>query len=191
MELVTADSSILECYRLCELDRLESFMLKPPLSATLLTAVAFCFPGIGTGQSPERAACLAAVQEASWLAGRWIGQGLGGEVEENWSPAAGCQMFGYFRLVVNGEPVLYEALIIDVIEGELRLRVKHFNSDVTGWEERTDWHTFEPKSSDGNLLAFDGISYRLTAQDSIKIDVQLENEGKVSKQELFLRRAPL
>ena len=28
------------------------------------------------------------IADASWLAGRWVGEGLGGRVEETWAPAA-------------------------------------------------------------------------------------------------------
>ena len=31
------------------------------------------------------------LDQAAWLAGRWVGTGMGGEVEEVWSPASGGQ----------------------------------------------------------------------------------------------------
>ena len=39
--------------------------------------------------SPSAAATIA---DAAWLEGRWVGEGLGGQAEEVWSPAAGGQV---------------------------------------------------------------------------------------------------
>ncbi|RYY34034.1 MAG: hypothetical protein EOP59_16885, partial [Sphingomonadales bacterium] len=52
----------------------------------------------------------ATIADAAWLAGRWVGEGLGGQVEESWSPAMGGQMAGHFTLVQDGKPVFYELM---------------------------------------------------------------------------------
>ena len=66
-----------------------------------------------------------------WLAGRWVGEGLGGRGEDTWAPAAGGQMLGHFQLVKAGKPVFFELMLIDSQPAGRRLRVKHFNPDFT------------------------------------------------------------
>ena len=85
------------------------------MKALFALAVAFA--------APAQAQAPATIDSASWLAGRWVGEGLGGQVEESWAPAAGGQMVGYFQLVKGGRPSFYELLLLDSVPGGLRLRV--------------------------------------------------------------------
>ena len=73
---------------------------------------------LGAGRSP--AATLAAMD---WLVGRWVGNALGGEVEEVWSAPAGGAMMGMYRLVKDGAPVFYELLTIVEDNGSLVMRL--------------------------------------------------------------------
>lgn len=91
--------------------------------------------------SPDNAP-KAVVQDLNWMVGRWEGEGFGGIVEENWNPAIGGTMVGSFRLVKDGAPNFYELLAI-VPEGEsLVYKVKHFNPDLSGWEEKDESVSF-------------------------------------------------
>lgn len=97
------------------------------------------------------------LDQAAWLAGRWVGTGMGGEVEEVWSPASGGQMVGHFRYSRDGAPGFYEILMIDLTETGMRMRVKHFNPDFTAWEDKGDWVAFEPVSTSASRLVFKGL----------------------------------
>lgn len=131
------------------------------------------------------------IADASWLAGRWVGDGLGGTVEESWAPAAGGQMVGYFQLVTGGKPAFYEILLLDAQPTGLRLRVKHFNPDFTAWEEKGEWHSFEPVAAEPDLLKFKGLTFRRTG-DELLITVTLRAKDGVARDHLLrLRRAPL
>ena len=133
----------------------------------------------------------ASIADASWLAGRWVGEGLGGQVEESWAPAAGGQMIGHFQLVKDGKPQFYEIMMLDVQPGGLRLRVKHFNPDFTAWEDKGGWHSFEPVSVAPNQLRFKGLSFDRDG-DRLKIVVTFKNkDGSIHHAPLTLRRAPL
>ena len=132
---------------------------------------------------------VARIDDASWLAGRWVGDALGGQVEEVWSPAAGGQMAGHFQLIKNGKPEFYELMLIDVQAKGLRLRVKHFNANFTAWEDKSDWHSFEPVSALPNLLKFDGLTIagdgnRMTSTVTIK-----GKDGVVREIPFHFRRA--
>jgi hypothetical protein len=52
-------------------------------------------------------------------------------------------MVGHFRLVKDGKPVFYELLTLLEVEGSVEMRLKHFNADMTGWEEKADYLTFK------------------------------------------------
>ena len=133
----------------------------------------------------------AAIDQAGWLAGRWVGEGLGGEVEESWAPAAGGQMVGHFQLVKAGKPVFYELMLLDAQADGLRLRVKHFNADFTAWEDKADWHSFEPVSAESGLLRFNGLILARHSDDLL-ITVSLRaKDGTVTDHPLKLKRAPL
>jgi hypothetical protein len=134
----------------------------------------------------------ASIPDIAWLAGRWIGNGLGGKMEEVWSPPAGPQMVGHFRLEQDGVPALYEIMLLDEFEGALRMRVKHFNPTFVGWEEKDAWHTFGFVSSAPGVLILDGLELRRAGPDRLTIQLRLEQaDGSVGTETLDFRSAPL
>jgi uncharacterized protein DUF6265 len=147
-----------------------------------LFALALVFATPATAQS---------IGDAAWLAGRWVGEGLGGKVEETWAPAAGGQMVGHFQLVKEGKPVFYELMLLDARPDGLRLRVKHFNPDFSAWEDKAVWHSFEPVAVEPDRLRFKGLVLA-RAGDRLTVTVALKGrDGKVVDHVLKLRRAPL
>ena len=117
------------------------------LIGAALAAGAYAAPQQGTTPNtlrlPEGAPRPAArVADFAWLAGRWTGEGMGGRIDEAWSPPDGGAMVGYFRLVKGDKPVFYEILTLIEVEGSVEMRLKHVNADMTGWEEKNDFVTF-------------------------------------------------
>ena len=97
------------------------------LLATLLAAAPF-----GNGQ-PARNPALSPL---AFLTGRWVGAGHAEVQEENWSPVIGNSMTGSFRVVQSGRPVFYEFWVVEVDQNRPVLKLKHFNADLAGWEEK-------------------------------------------------------
>ncbi|RYY25006.1 MAG: hypothetical protein EOP62_15250 [Sphingomonadales bacterium] len=129
------------------------------------------------------------IHDAAWLAGRWVGEGLGGKVEENWSPVQGGQMVGHFTLYNDDAPVFYEIMLMDVQPGGIRLRVKHFNPDFTAWEDKAGWHAFEPISTEKESLRFNGLWLRREGEELL-ITIRLKDKAGEAKDHLLrLRRA--
>jgi hypothetical protein len=153
-----------------------------------LAAAALAFASAPAAAQAPRAS----IDSASWLAGRWIGEGLGGTIEEVWSPAQGSQMVGHFALIRDDAPVFYELMLLDAPEAGLRLRVKHFHPTFVAWEDREGWHTFEPAASEPDLLRFNGLTLRRQG-DELLITITLRDRatGTTTDHELRLRRAPL
>jgi hypothetical protein len=157
-------------------------MLKLVKTVTAAAAVSFVVAASAVAQT---------IDDASWLAGRWVGEGLGGQLEETWSPPVGGQMVGHFSLTHDGQPAFYEIMLLDVAEGGLRMRVKHFNPDFVGWEEKDAWVTFEPQRVSADALEFNGLTIRRTAPDTIEMRLMLRRASGVREEVLTFRRAPL
>ncbi len=151
-----------------------------------LTVAAALFAVLGTAHAQT-----ATIEDAAWLAGRWVGEGFGGDMEEAWAPPVGGQMIGHFRYWRDGEPQFYELLMLDIAEGGLRMRVKHFNPDFTGWEDRDGWHTFEPVSVSAETLEFNGLVIRREGEDRMVMTIRLRRGDIVEEEILRFERAPL
>jgi hypothetical protein len=133
----------------------------------------------------------ATIEDAAWLAGRWVGTGFGGQMEETWAPPVGGQMVGHFRYWRDGEPQFYEFLMMDVVEGGVRMRVKHFNPDMVGWEEKDGWVEFEPISVGPDALVFNGLVIRRESPARIVMTIRLRRGDVVEEEVLRFERAPL
>jgi len=86
----------------------------------------------------------ATLEQMDWLVGQWIGDGIGGApAMESWLPPTGNTMVGTFvQLSDRGAIQFTEHLYLMEEDGSLVLRLKHFNADLTGWEEKDDMVTF-------------------------------------------------
>lgn len=160
-------------------------MLK--LAKTLALAFALLTAAASAHAQTQRST----IEDAAWLAGRWVGEGFGGQMEESWAPPVGGQMIGYFRHWRDGQPQFYEFMIMDVVDGGVRMRLKHFNPDFTAWEDRETWTTFEPVSASPEALIFNGLAIRREGEDRIVMTIRLRNGENVTEHILRFQRAPL
>lgn len=119
----------------------------------------------------------ARIADLAWLEGRWQGEGLGGTVEEVWGPPAGGAMVGYFRLVTNAKPALYEIMTLLEVDGSVEMRLKHVNPDMTGWEEKNDFLTFRLVRHDATGAYFDGLTFRRAGPDRIDGFLAIRNRS--------------
>ena len=86
----------------------------------------------------------ATLAQMDWLVGQWVGTGIGGApAMESWLPPSGGTMVGSFvQETGDGALRFTEHLYLMEEEGTLVLRLKHFNADLTGWEEKDGMLTF-------------------------------------------------
>jgi Domain of unknown function (DUF6265) len=129
----------------------------------------------------------ATLEDMRWFAGHWTGSGLGGFTEETWTAPAAGAMLGTFRLIKEGKPVFYEFLTLVEHEGSLLLRLKHFNPDLTGWEEKGDAITFRLLKVGPDEVAFAGLTMRREGDDKLRIFLAIRSrtDGSV-REEMFL-----
>lgn len=122
----------------------------------------------------------------AWIEGTWVGDGFGGTSEEIWSePSADGTIMGSFRHF-NGDGSLnfYEFLVLD----STGLRLKHFNPDMTGWEQKDDFVTFELIAFEQNKIVLKGLIYELKSEDEMEIRLDLKNKEGEKWTEIFSMR---
>lgn len=90
--------------------------------------------GAAAGEVDSATDAKPTLEDLSWLAGTWRGEGLGGEFEEHWTTASAGTMLGVFRLAVDGKVQVIEFTLIAEEEERIALRFKHFRPDYSTWE---------------------------------------------------------
>jgi hypothetical protein len=78
------------------------------------------------------------IQSLAFLSGLWTEHSAEGDEEEYWSKPMGSSMVGTFRVVKDGDAVFYEFWAIEVEDGEVVFKMKHFNKGLIGWEEKVE-----------------------------------------------------
>ena len=137
------------------------------------------------GDQPSPPATLA---EIAWLQGHWVGEGLGGVSEEVWSPPRGGVMMGMYRLLRDGKPVFYEFLMLVEENGTLAMKLKHFNPDFSGWEEKAGFVTFKLVAVEPRAVHFNGLSFYREGDEELRIYLSLRDKDGKSREELFRMR---
>lgn len=117
----------------------------------------------------------ATLAEMDWLVGQWSGEGIGrAPAMESWLPATGGTMVGTFvQQTVDGGIMFTEHLYLMEEEGTLVLRLKHFNADLTGWEEKDDMLSFRLVAIEPCLAYFNALTLRCA-------DAEKPGEGLVA-----------
>jgi hypothetical protein len=119
----------------------------------------------------------ATIEEISWLAGHWQGNAFGGIVEEIWAPPMGGSMMGAFKLVADNNVQFYEIETISEENESLILRLKHFNADLKGWEEKDKTVDFKLVKITQTKAFFDGFTIEYINDNAISMYVIIDYEG--------------
>jgi hypothetical protein len=127
----------------------------------------------------------AQIGDMAWLAGHWVGEALGGTVEEIWSPPRGGAMMGVFRLVKDGETAFYELMTIVPDEGSLVLRLKHFDADLSGWEEKGETVDFRLVAVGDGAYRFEGLSFQPEGPERLNIHLAMHTSDGGVREETF------
>ncbi len=118
----------------------------------------------------------------AWLAGNWVGDGFGGTSEELWSPPSedGTMMGVYRHHKGDGSMNFYEFMVLD----ETGLKLKHFNPDMSGWETKEEFVTFEMVSFDKNSINLKGLTFEKKSDTEMEIRLRMKY-GEEVKTEVF------
>jgi hypothetical protein len=138
----------------------------------------------------DQAAANGSIQDLHWIVGYWSGTGLGGECDELWLPAIDNSMVGTFRFMMEGELIFTEYMNMVEEDGELALKLKHFNRDLSAWEEKENWTTFKFIKSEGQTAYFSGITFHRDG-DELILRLALTNDGVKSIEEFRYKKRGL
>lgn len=114
----------------------------------------------------------------AWLAGHWQGEAFGGITEEIWTPPLGGSMMGAFKLVSENKIIFYELETISEENESLILRLKHFHSDLKGWEDKDTTVDFRLVKVTPGKMYFEGFTIERISDNEINMYVVIEDKGK-------------
>jgi len=118
----------------------------------------------------------ATIKEVAFLVGHWTGNGLGGTFEEIWTAPKQGVMVGMYRGLKDDAPTFNELLVLREEAGSLIIRLKHFNPDMTGWEEKAQVVTMPYVGTRDGVVHFDGMAFKVTGPDTLTCYLAIENK---------------
>ena len=119
----------------------------------------------------------ASLEDVSWIAGHWQGEAFGGITEEVWTPPLGDSMMGSFKMVDEEKVQFYELMVIREVDGTLLFQLKHFNGDMTGWEEKAETVDFALVKVESNKVYFDDFTFEKVDENTLRIDLVTDSNN--------------
>ncbi|MFD0762249.1 DUF6265 family protein [Lutibacter aestuarii] len=135
--------------------------------------------------TPVNKSPKATLKQVSWIAGYWQGKALGGLTEEVWTAPMGDSMMGSFKLVVDNKVKFYELCTISELNETLILRIKHFDNDLKGWEEKEVSENFRLVKIENNKVYFDGLTFEKVGENKLNIYVVFEKSNGLKEEIKF------
>ena len=146
--------------------------------ALLLFIVSTTLLSQNTLKLEDKESPTATINDVTWIAGHWEGEALGGITEEVWTAPLVKSMMGSFKLVVEDVVQFYELCTITEENNSLLLRIKHFDKDLKGWEEKDASIEFPLVKIEENKVFFDGLTFEKVSENELNIYVIFKDEGK-------------
>ena len=123
------------------------------------------------------------VNDIAWLSGYWVGEGLGGHVEELWSKPNNGKMICAFRYDNGEEMIFSEHVTMTNTDKGISMLVKHFSADFSAWEDKAEFVEFPLIKIDQQTAYFNGCTF-VREGDHLNIYVLIGEDGE-SNEELF------
>ena len=124
----------------------------------------------------------------AWIAGHWRGDALGGVVEEIWTPPLGGSMMAAFKLAVNDKVKFYELETIMEEGDTLILKLKHFSSELHGWEKKEETVDFKLVKVTDDKVYFDGMTFENVSNEDMNVYVLIGNEREEKETKFDYRK---
>lgn len=126
----------------------------------------------------------ASVAQMDWLVGRWEGTGIeGARAVESWLAPFGSTMVGTFvQADATGGIMFSEHMYLAEEDGSLVLKLKHFNPDLTGWEDAEGMQRFRLIAVEPCRALFSGLTIRCDGEGRLLIAVRMRaRDGSISE----------
>ena len=124
----------------------------------------------------------ATIDSLAWLAGTWRGEGLGSTATEVYSSPEAGQIAGHFvQHAKTGGVKFYELMQIVPRGTSLVYRLRHFNADLTGWEDARDGKAVEFRlvAIASDRVFFDGMTLVREGTDGLISIIRIDQgDGK-------------
>lgn len=133
----------------------------------------------------------ATLDQMRWLVGQWVGKGIeGAPAMESWLPASSGAMVGTFVQDTPAGGIMFtEHMYLMEEAGSLVLRIKHFNADLTGWEEKDDMLSFRLVAIEPCAAYFNALTLRCANPEhpnaGIVAAVRMKSEGADVQELIF------
>jgi len=127
------------------------------------------------------------IKAVSWLVGAWHGNAFGDLFEETWNPPSGGTMVGMVKFLEDGKPNFYELMLITEENDSLVLKVKHFSSDFSAWEEKPDYVSFPLVKIEPDAIHFSGLSYYRQKNGSIIAYLAMKRGDEYKEERLIYK----
>ena len=93
-------------------------------------------------------------------------------------------MLGIYRHLTDEESNFSEFIQLKEEDGTVKLRLKHFNPDLSGWEEKDDYVEFPLVAVETGRAEFKGLIYEQLDNGGMKVTLTLHDKEK-TWQEVF------
>ncbi len=119
----------------------------------------------------------AELQQMAWIQGSWTGEAFGGITEEVWTKPMGGSMMFVFKLIENDNVKFYEFGHIRQESETLLLQLKHFNADISGWEQKDESVDFRLVKLEENHAYFEDMTFERVSENEMNVYVVLGEDG--------------
>lgn len=124
------------------------------------------------------------IEDLHWLTGRWLGEGWGSTLEENWNPPMGGAMLATFRMIKDDQVQFSELCAIEQEAHSLIYRVKHFNPGMKGWEEKDEHVAFPLVKLSQHTAYFDGLTIIREGNNITQFLAMKQKDGSYEEHQL-------
>lgn len=142
--------------------------------------------------APDAKPPRAEIAQLAWLAGTWRGEGLGASATEVYSSPQAGRIAGHFQLEDGkGGIAFYELMQIVPLGDSLAYRLRHFNPDLSGWEDKTSKPVeFRLVAIEPDAVYFDGMTLKRSGANQMTVWVRIgEKDGSSQEAPFRYKRA--
>ena len=132
-------------------------------------------------------AAEAEIAQFDWLIGQWVGSGIGGApAMESWLPPIGGTLIGTFVQETSKGAIMFSEHMYLMKDGaSVSLKLKHFNADLTGWEEKDDMLTFRLIALEPCAAYFNALTLRCAGEGRLVAAVRMKSDTPEPQELLF------